>query len=710
MSQSGKVDATRADVPKRRHIASALVSSLRFPSPAVPLPRSVVLDYAGSLALFAIACTMLAFYLVVTYGSLLHSDSAMKLLLAEEISRQLTLFPRDWNYINDIPIIFPSILAVPLSWFFAPSPAVHAFVDLVAAGLVLFSAYAASRSIGIRGPLCWLPPILLASAFSREFAEMVFGQSAYSSVVFTQLLLAGWGAQYLGAEADEESLGPSRKGMTGIVILLVVSVAAGPRGLATYAAPYMLAAIGIYFLSPKESNASRRARGLVFGITAASSLGVLIYLFLLSRVRLSAGAMGNAFANTTQISSHLQLLAANWFTLFDALPPSGQRFSIVLSATYAARFGVALLFLFLPLLLLLRFGSIRSPGLRFLVLVHASVTASTLYLLVFTGLLVDEVVGVPRYLIPLMPTALLIVTIWLGEIADTCAFSATRMGWVIAVAMLTLSPMQLVAPAFSEWPDIRHGLRLNRHAQLLAVLQKADLHRGFADYWNANVISVLSGGDVRIAPVSIADGTMPTPFHHLSSERWFAPEWAPGPTFLVVDRTDSRKLNRPALDAQLGPPTSTLSTDGFDVLIYPFSLGERLGFSPQPLVIMPKFTPATCAADFVALDDHLELSPHAFGAMRVRAVNRSTSPWSQNSTPGFNPGLRIFDISGKRPIESRASVQHIVKPGETAILTLPFRAPAAGNYMLFFSFVAEGNAWCGDVTSNWVKVPLLVKP
>jgi hypothetical protein len=667
-----------------------------------------------SLGLFVAATMMLGFYLTITYHALFNSDAAMKLMLAEQMASHFTLFPRDWNYVNDIPIIFPSLIAAPLSWFFAPSLGFHSFVDVVAAGLVVYAAFVAARAVGIRGPLRWLLPTLLASGFSGEFAEWAFGQSAYSSPLFILLLLAGWGARYLAAAACTSNNRHQQRlwDIRGIAILLVASMAAGPRGLATYAAPFLLASAGVYVLSGTEGSDLRNAsKRLVVGAGAATIAGGLIFLLLLKVLRFNEGAIAQTFSDNAQISNHLQLVVSNWLSLFDALPPSGQKFSVIWAALFAARLGVALFVFCLPLLLLLRVGSIVSVAQRFLVLLHAAVLASTLYLLIFTGVVIDEVHGAPRYLIPLIPTALLIAVLWLQEIGQAWDINAARVGWILALILLALSPMQLLAPAFSQWPDIHRGFRSNPRASLVAALQKAGLHRGFAGYWNASVVSVLSGGDVRVAPVPMSDGTIPAPWHHLTSEQWYASDWATGSTFLLLDGKDSIAINRPALDAALGAPARMLQVDGFEVLIYPFNIGERLGFSAQAFVRLPRMTQATCAADYAVIDNELRAAPGGFGSMRVRATNHSTITWSQDSIPYFNPGLRIVDTRGRLVAESRGLLPHATKPGESVVLTLPFRSPAAvGAYTLYFSFVAEGDAWCGDFGANWAKSSLTVKP
>jgi hypothetical protein len=664
-----------------------------------------------SIALFVCAAAMLVFFMTVAYRAMLHSDAAMKLLVAEEMARQFTLFPRGWNFVQDLPIIFPSLIAAPLSFFFAPSFPLHAVVDVVAAALVLYAAYVASRAVGISRPLRWFVPTILASGLSPHFVEAVFGQSAYSGPVFILLLISGWSARYLSIRTENASGRGGRGMLLGISLLIAGAVAGGPRGLATYAVPMLVALLAFHsFTSASSTELLKRTWKLLAIITFATAVGGMAFLVILKHVTFHPGGTVQSFASNAQIVNHMGLLVDNWLELFDALPPPGQRFGIVLAGMFAARLGVAVLVFFLPLILLLRFGSLSSPALRFLVLLQASLLAATSYVLLFTGIVGDEVHGVPRYLVPLIPIALLVTALWLSDTGRERELNGARIGWMIAAAVLALASLHLIIPAFTTWPWISTELRANPRAAVVDALETAGLHRGFASYWNASVLTVLSGANIRVAPVALRDDALMTPFHHLSAERWYSPDWAAGPTFLLFDAAESARLNRTALEEVAGKPASEFRAGGFDVLVFPSNIGTRLGFSAQPFVVLPKMDPKTCGAEYAVTDPDLNMRAGEFGVLHVHATNRSSITWSQNSAPQFNPGLRILDKDGKAVGESRAVLPRAIGPGESVSLAVPFKAPPTGEYKLYFSFVAEGDAWCGELGANWAKASLSVKP
>lgn len=700
-----KLAADASATPPDRYGTGSASSGSRMHLIRIALQRS---DEWIARLLFAGTAGMLAFYLLVTYRALFHSDSAMKLLLGEEMARNFALFPRDWNYVNDIPTVFPTLFAAPLSLFFAPSFPLHALVDLMAAACVLYAGWFASREAGIDGPLRLLLPTALATGLSAPFSEAVFGQSAYSGPVFVLLMLAGWTCRHLALDSGASDT-RLRRARIGIAVLVAAGVAGGPRGIATYSAPMLLALAGFHFFAAPDGEVwHRRIWNLLVAVLAATVLGGLIFLLLLSLVAYHSGAASQAFANDEQILHNLQVFASNWFALFEATAPAGERFGGLAAAVHISRLCVATAVLLLPLVLATRLNHVLSPALRFLALLHLALVVTTGYVLVFST--IQGALGNPRYLVPCVATGLLATTCWLHQLGRVRKVEAAWLGFAVIATLLTLAPHYLLGKAFVDARNPGAGLRKNPRADLASVLQDAGLKRGYATYWNAGALTVLTGGDVRVAPLVFSPGSLPAPFHHLSSESWYAPEWAAGRSFLLLNSGEGAELNRPALRKLAGDPSETLRVGDFEILVYPFNVGERLGYGAQPYVRLPKMTAQTCAAAFEPFEASLGLKPGEFGYLQIEATNRSTITWSQNSMPYFNPGVRIFDQEGRLMSEYRAPLPKAVPPGGTVLLTLPFRAPAAGEYELHAGFVSEGEAWCGDLAANWVKIPLSVKP
>jgi len=528
------------------------------------------------IGLFTIASAILVFYLTITYRTIFHSDSAMKLMLGQEMARQFSLFPQGWHYTNDIPILWGNFVAAPLLWIFPPSFPLHAFVDTVMAGAVLYAAYSSSKAISTEGRLHWIMPTLFASGLSWIFAEIVFGQSAYSTVMFSMLFVGGWSANFLAEKENNPSLSIKSvlrdRRLMGMGFLVIIGIVSGVRGVANYVVPLFIAIAGTYFFTRIEEKALRERLKILLGVLITGAIiGFFAYLFLLNHIALNNAAIAEPFSTSAKIVENIQTFIYYWFQLFNALPPAGEAFRFSTAALQATRFFLALFIFWLPLVLLFRIALIQSVTLRFLVFFHLGNLAVISYMVIFTGLSLS----VSRYLIPLIPTSMMVVVGWLSSLNTEWRQPLIRMGLVGIVVLLLQAPSYMMAPAFAHWPTLSSGLRPASRDRVIAEIEKAGLTHGFAEFWDATVFTVLSGSKVKIAHIALPGG-VPVPYTHVSTDYWYSPEWTQGPTFLLIGPNNANQFKRTEIDLKLGKPINVLKIDGYEVLVYSFNIGNKL--------------------------------------------------------------------------------------------------------------------------------------
>jgi len=155
--------------------------------------------------------------------------------------------------------------------------------------------------------------------------------------------------------------------------------------------------------------------------------------------------------------------------------------------------------------------------------------------------------------------------------------------------------------------------------------------------------------------------------HHHGSNRWFRPgEWS-GESFVLLEQSELRKINRPLLDAQLGPPTRVVTFGDVTVLVYPENPSNKLNGWNDLIEKAQTFEVST-------------RSPHVIG--RYQAVDASRG--SLSSTAG--------------------------EKGE--LLFGPFMWLAAGNYRVSFDVTGEGAALLGmlEVTASKSAIKIVEQP
>ncbi|WP_173081993.1 hypothetical protein [Phytohabitans rumicis] len=115
-------------------------------------------------------------------------------------------------------------------------------------------------------------------------------------------------------------------------------------------------------------------------------------------------------------------------------------------------------------------------------------------------------------------------------------------------------------------------------------LESRGLRYGVGEYWNANNITVLTGGKVQVAPVVAGE--------RIAAYRWESKaDWydagAHDATFLVVDTRNPASRTEAVARAQFGPPVSRHAFDGAVVLVYDRDLLVGL-----PAYCVPEMAPS----------------------------------------------------------------------------------------------------------------------
>jgi hypothetical protein len=113
------------------------------------------------------------------------------------------------------------------------------------------------------------------------------------------------------------------------------------------------------------------------------------------------------------------------------------------------------------------------------------------------------------------------------------------------------------------------------HVDLANWLTAHHLKYGLAGYWESNITTLDSGGQVRVA--SVADGGIaPDPYE--SDASWYNPAVSTANFIVSVSSpaSDARLINASAVQAQFGPPAHTYHFKEYTIRVYSYNLLTRL--------------------------------------------------------------------------------------------------------------------------------------
>ena len=118
------------------------------------------------------------------------------------------------------------------------------------------------------------------------------------------------------------------------------------------------------------------------------------------------------------------------------------------------------------------------------------------------------------------------------------------------------------------------GVTATNFDGIIEVLKTNKLNYGFASYWNANVLTVLSKDEVKVRPVLW--NTPPRPDRWLSSNAWYRADACNGPTFFLLKGEEYSSINWRLMETYLGNPVKELREGDWRIVVYPFNIAERL--------------------------------------------------------------------------------------------------------------------------------------
>lgn len=527
----------------------------------------------GLQAVLLINLIALLLYLGFSYKFAFHSDSAAANLLAQEIVDTGSYFPIDWNYVNgDLWVLFVQTWIVPFLPFFDNGYGLHAAGGVISAALVLGGTWCVCRVMGLSRAGCLLALALVASGFSPNMSENVYGQQAYGTIYSMGCFVLC--ASYSFLHGD----GRARWAWAAAATLLMLLLAwANPQRAIVYNVLPILAASVWWYCA--QGRAMPRAGGIRVDLT-------LLFLFL--AVSLIAGAVLNGhFLNRGHSSltpvtinwlafdamaGNLKATVQGFLSLLSGLPRAGEPVANVRGGINAIRLVSAATILFLSIWALMRSVGSAHPGRLFIGVATLASIASNLFIFVTTTL---PFTGTPessvRYL---MPSLLGMVLLLVAAVTDGHRAGLKRVfgGLAIAVIMLT-APVAYELPALLDHRSVAAINQANPHVRLTNFLLDQKLEYGYASFWNAGRTTVLSKHAVKVRQIAMNNG-LPQPMRHLSSDRWYQPEAWNGPTFLLLSNEEMASVKWDTMKQLCGEPLRMLAFEDYRIAVFDHNIAR----------------------------------------------------------------------------------------------------------------------------------------
>lgn len=527
--------------------------------------------------LIGINVLMIVFYLTIVYQLVFHSDAAVKNLLAQEMVDTGRYFPQDWNYANgDLWVFYKHTMIAPLLYWMPNGYLVALIADLITAALILYGTWLLTGLLEQTRLARLLSMAVISAGMSPIMAEHVYGQAAYGTMYYMAcfLLYAYW---QLGRARGSRSV---LWGAATALLLIVVFWTNPQRALLFYGLPLMTAAAlqqGIEWLAARRAQRrpAWRQAGMLGLLLAATVAGVLLNKTTLNHVNSSDGLTLIHWLDFNGMLKNLAAVGAGVMALLNGIPRADSKVASLFGVYSALRLlGALTLLAMLPWAL---YKALQPRcGARQLVVVFAAVSFyANLFVMLATSLAdMRSPEASVRYLVPSLLYMMLILT---GVLVDRRALApaARAAGLATLTLLATSGPTSLIYP-YNEFTQlkIRHLIVQTPDQEVANFLQDNGLKYGYATFWNAGKMTVLSGGAVKVRQVTLNHG-LPQPERWLSSDRWYRPDAWQGDSFLMLRDSELASLDLAQLAALAGAPR-TLRLREWTIYVFPANLAARL--------------------------------------------------------------------------------------------------------------------------------------
>jgi hypothetical protein len=537
-----------------------------------------------SLALLFLACNLLllCWYLFIGYKSDFHSDSAAKVLLAREIVESGQYFPHEWNYVNgDLFVLFGHTFIIPLLAFMPAGYLAHALSGLISAILILSGVWFLTELTQVSIPRRILIAAIIASGISGCMAENLYGQVSYGVFVYFSCYILFFSYRFLHA-------GQKQKIYYGLALFCFLCIAfwSNPqRALVSFGLP-LLAAIAWHIQGLTHSEFSVQIK------TSCYAIAIVLAGFVLGEALHSATIAGFSYdfesLQARWLSFDFMLKNAvitpeSFLALFGGLPTADGVVVSKIGIYEAARLASVVALLGLIPYAIHKSLRQKGSGSAFLASFALTALAGVLFVQITTTVPQNNPIFISRYFVP---SLVLLLILLLSQKLDWSRAPIVSLAVAaVAACFVTSAYPAFVTMGISSKFD--RSITVKRHNALDGLkyfLLENGLHYGYAKFWNAGVLSVLSDEKLLVRQV-VFDQGMPKPDRWLSSNRWYRPGAWQGETFLILspinedmdeDPEEQDVIDWDLLERYHCKPVRNLSYEEFQIFVFPQNLAKYL--------------------------------------------------------------------------------------------------------------------------------------
>lgn len=524
------------------------------------------------LILNIVSLFIFVFYSYKNFG--FNSDSAVRVILAKEIYDSGNYFPKDWFFVNgDIWVFSAHTIMIPLLRFFPAGYGLYSIASAVMIAAILLSVDTIIKTLNVEKNTKLLILVIFTSGISLAVTENLYGQISYGlTVMYYFLLLSG----FLG------TLSQTNKGFNknNILIfgLLVIIIWSNPlRGVVFYLIPLGLA-LAYYFIQCYKQDAiefeAKCINQIIVIIIMSVITGVVLNKITLNNIQMNNGVTQLQWISLSEMIQRIPKIISSLLFILGG-EPYANRSLLTISGMYDGfRLTIALCFIALvPLSIKKILKTEKNKNLKLFTVFTCGAFGIIVFLMISTNIYNG------RYLLPAVVLMMVVVYAIRFDLNNNPLFDALRIltivGFITNALVINTGYWATYRVSEALKDDSQAFSNMNDLAQ---YLKDNNLNYGYATFWNAGSVTVLSEETVKVRQIYMENG-IPQKFKWQSANRWYMPNSTATKTFILLSKLESEGLDLKILkDVYKLVPETEINFNDYKIYIFNENISNKLTY------------------------------------------------------------------------------------------------------------------------------------
>lgn len=503
-----------------------------------------VISYILPILIFLGVIASVVYYITVGFKSEFHADCTDTIMWANASHESGHVYDENFSYACFLPFGI-NLIMQPLISIFGLSLKAHiiGMLGYLILLVVFFCLMLKEMHWNIRS-ICFAGSVMLAVTVSSQKLREIFWQHTIYYSLGLLFIVIGLYLYFrlLNLSNKRQSLDPKDKKsqrlflhflitFVCLAVFIMFTATDGISALSIFAIPFIAAIFAEAFANDSNKIFSLKT---LKTFASAAIFGVMILLGIKLNERwvgdMIAGYQEaySAYSGMSTWIEHIQNLPLAWMRLFGVEDMSGQPLFEKKSILNLLRITASIILAVMPIIATCYYSKIKkakgSQALRIWIWIHWASSA-----IVLVGYICGLLSSADWRLTPIIGTSLMLSIIFVHYIAVS-KISSGRIIALISIPVIIVAILNIQGLINLSKKDYK---KENYLFGLTELIEDAGLSYGYASFWNANAITLISDSEVKVRDVNISEYGVSKRLYQSSSE-WYKDQPGQDEYFLLL--------------------------------------------------------------------------------------------------------------------------------------------------------------------------------